>query len=49
MMLRRAKKEERLDKELESLAKNQLNVIDLCRDRDYAYPFTERRSRPLPT
>lgn len=36
MILRRAKEEDRLDKELASLAKNQLNVIAICRGRDYA-------------
>ncbi|MDJ0358201.1 ATP-binding protein [Paenarthrobacter sp. PH39-S1] len=36
MMLRRAKDEDRLDKELASLAKNQLLAIDLCRAGNYA-------------
>ncbi|MDJ0313891.1 ATP-binding protein [Arthrobacter sp. H35-D1] len=48
MALRRAKDEGRLDKELTSIAKNQLLVIDLCRAGNYAeVPRTLAAERAL--
>src|SRR5664279_1665342 len=44
MQLRRAKDEDRLDRELASIAKNHLLIIDLCRASDYVEEGDERRS-----